>query len=72
MVITGTDKDDLFEIIREDNKTIIRVSRIKKGTIAENYKERVFDPRHTNEIWIYGLDDDDKFVVKGRLLKYAL
>ncbi len=66
VVITGTDKDDMFEIIREDNKTVIRVSRIKKGTITENYKERVFNPKHTKEVWIYGLDDDDQFVVKGK------
>ncbi len=66
IIITGTDKDDFFEVIREDNKTIIRVSRIKKGAAKESYIERTFDPKNTKEIWIYGLDDDDQFEVKGK------
>ncbi len=66
LIITGTDKDDFFEITREDNKTIIKVSRIKKDKITKPYIERDFDSRKTKEIWIYGLDDDDEFVVKGK------
>ncbi len=64
-IIKGTDKDDYFEILRENNKTIINVSRIKKGKPLEPYSTRTFDSKETKEIWVYGLDDDDRFVVKG-------
>jgi hypothetical protein len=28
--------------------------------------QRLFDAKNTKEIWIYGLDDDDKFIVEGK------
>ena len=65
VIITGTDKDDYFEIIREDNQTTIRVSRIKKDSIKKPYYERSFVGDETKEIWIYGLDDKDIFSEKG-------
>ncbi len=66
VIVKGTDKDDFFEIIREDNKTTIKVSRIKDGKAKKAYKNKVFTSKRTKEIWIYGLDDDDKFVVTGK------
>ncbi|WP_109298737.1 metallophosphoesterase [Aquimarina sp. AU474] len=66
VIIAGTDKDDLFEITRKDNETTIKISRIKKGSAATPYREATYGSKETNEIWVYGLDDDDKFVVKGK------
>ncbi|GGX25358.1 metallophosphoesterase [Aquimarina muelleri] len=66
VVITGTDKDDFFEINREDNKTTVKIARIKKNEIKEPYSNRTFYSSETKEIWVYGLDDDDQFVVKGK------
>ncbi len=66
IIVKGTDKDDYFEITREDNKTTIKVSRIKGDKIKKPYINRVFNSKETKEIWIYGLDDDDQFVVKGK------
>ncbi|WP_062054920.1 metallophosphoesterase [Aquimarina longa] len=66
VVIKGTDKKDFFEIIRENNKTIVNVSRIKNGKIKKSYSNRTFTNKETKEIWIYGLDDDDRFIVKGK------
>ncbi len=66
VIIRGTDKDDLFEIIRDDHQTTVRISRIKKGTSIEPYYERTIFSKETKEIWIYGLDDDDRFEVKGK------
>ncbi|MDY8138946.1 metallophosphoesterase [Aquimarina sp. 2201CG5-10] len=66
VIIKGTDKDDYFEIVREDKKTIVRISRIKGGEAEKPHYERVFNSGETKEIWIYGLDDDDKFLVKGK------
>ncbi|SHJ68988.1 metallophosphoesterase [Aquimarina spongiae] len=65
-IITGTDKDDYFEITRKNKATTIKVSRIKKGEIQSPYLEQTFSSKETKEIWIYGLDDDDQFVVNGK------
>ncbi len=64
-IIKGTDKDDLFEITRKDNTTKVVVSRIKGKSPQTPFVNRVFSSAETKEIWIYGLDDDDRFVVKG-------
>ncbi|WP_378175947.1 metallophosphoesterase [Aquimarina sp. SS2-1] len=66
VIITGTDKDDFFEITRADDQTTIKISRIKKGTLQEPFYERTISSKETKEIWIYGLDDDDQFVVNGK------
>ncbi len=66
VIVKGTDKDDFFEIIRSDNETRIKISRIRKDNIEKPYSERVFKANETKEIWIYGLDDDDRFIVKGK------
>ncbi len=66
VIIKGTDKDDLFEITREDNKTTIKVSRIKDGEPEIPYIDTEFNSKETKEIWVYGLDDDDEFVVNGK------
>ncbi len=65
VVITGTDKDDYFEITRNDEETRIQVSRIKDGGVQEPFIDRVVKSEETGEIWIYGLDDDDVFHVVG-------
>jgi Calcineurin-like phosphoesterase len=66
VIITGTDKDDLFEITRGNGTTKISISRIKEGERQSPYKERIINSNETREVWIYGLDDDDKFVVNGK------
>lgn len=65
VIITGTDKDDRFEITRGNGSTKISVSRIKDGKTTKPYKERIVYSKETREVWIYGLDDDDQFVVNG-------
>ncbi len=65
-VITGTDKDDGFDIERILNgKTKVTGYRIKKGKKGSIFHEKIYDRNETKEIWIYGLDDDDKFKVYG-------
>ncbi len=66
VIIRGTDKDDRFEIIRNDNSTTIKISRIKDGVPQEPFYERTILSEETKEIWIYGLDDDDEFIVTGK------
>lgn len=65
-VIKGTSKDDLFEIERLSNgQTKVIGYRIKKGEKGTIFHQRIYNKSQTEEIWIYGLDDDDKFIVKG-------
>ncbi len=64
--VTGTDKDDYFEITRLDNGiTNVKVYRIKDGAKADLIVDRNYNSSETKELWIYGLDDDDVFEVKG-------
>ncbi|WP_104735472.1 metallophosphoesterase [Hanstruepera ponticola] len=66
VVLTGTDKDDYIEIIREENnKTRVIISRIIDGKKEEVIVDRVFDKAITKELWVYGLDDKDIFEVTG-------
>ncbi|WP_422090244.1 metallophosphoesterase [Tenacibaculum ovolyticum] len=65
-VIKGTNKDDWFEINRLPNgQTKVVAYRIKKGKKATIFHNRTYNHIKTKEIWVYGLDDDDMFVVKG-------
>ncbi|MGB3776388.1 MAG: phosphoesterase, partial [Leeuwenhoekiella sp.] len=63
--ITGTDKDDYFEIIRKDNETQVKVWRIKKDEKTDLMTDRTFKSSDTRELWIYGLGDTDVFEVNG-------
>ncbi|GEQ87219.1 hypothetical protein ULMS_27270 [Patiriisocius marinistellae] len=65
-MLTGTDKDDLFEIERKsDGVTNISAYRIKDGEKGDVLFERSFSSETTEEIWLYGLDDKDVFKVSG-------
>jgi hypothetical protein len=67
VVLTGTDKDDYIEVTRiGDGLTNVKISRLKDGGISEPFIDRTYDHNITKELWIYGLDDDDIFIVKGR------
>ncbi len=64
--IMGTDKDDYFKIEIHDNKDVeVSVYRIKDGKFTDRFHHRVFQPKDTKELWIYGLDDKDIFEVIG-------
>ncbi|WP_250433183.1 metallophosphoesterase [Hanstruepera flava] len=65
-VVKGTDKDDWFDIIRKPNgETEVIGYRIKDGEKADIFHKRTYNKKHTKEIWIYALDDDDVFHVTG-------
>ena len=67
VIVTGTDKDDYFEINRiGDNETNVKISRIIDGKKGEVLVDRTFNKDITKELWIYGLDDDDVFEVTGK------
>lgn len=66
VVIKGTDKDDHFEITRGDGFTQVDISRIKNGKPLTPYESYTVSSADTDEVWIYGLDDDDTFHVSGK------
>jgi hypothetical protein len=69
-IITGTNKDDLFEIERlTDFKTKITGYRIKNGKKGTVFHQKIYQKSLTKEIWVYGLDDKDRFIVKGETTK---
>ncbi len=65
VMIAGTDKKDKFVINHNAKKSIeIQVFRVKKEGDDLVYTKTVTDDK-TSNLWIYGLDDDDVFEVKG-------
>ncbi|SDL70462.1 metallophosphoesterase [Kriegella aquimaris] len=65
-VVAGTDKDDWVVVNRlNTNETEVKVYRNIGGKKEKLFFEKKFDHLSTKEIWIYGLDDDDRFVVEG-------
>ncbi|HMU44762.1 MAG TPA: hypothetical protein PKC72_00275 [Chitinophagaceae bacterium] len=67
VTITASDKNDLFEINRyEDGSILVQVFKVtKEGETSIKMYERKFDPLVTKEIRMFGMDGDDKFVVHG-------
>ncbi|OQD42258.1 hypothetical protein BUL40_10820 [Croceivirga radicis] len=66
VAVTGTEKDDLFEIERLTNgETSVKVKRLFSDKPNEVIYNRTFNHKETKEIWVYGLGDDDKFSVTG-------
>ncbi|MCM4158797.1 phosphoesterase [Antarcticibacterium flavum] len=65
-IVTGTDKDDHIDILRMENgETRITIYRIKDGEKADIVSDKIYKKEETKEIWVYGLDDDDIFEIKG-------
>ena len=65
-IIRGTQKNDWFEIERLKNRqTKITAYSIKKGEKNKIFHQRIYNESETKEVWIYGLDDEDVFIVKG-------
>ncbi|AWH85178.1 metallophosphoesterase [Flavobacterium album] len=64
VLIVGTDKKERFTITRlPEGETRVEISGIKEG--ESPFFSQTFNRKKTKEIWIYGLDDDDVFEVKG-------
>ncbi|CDF80164.1 metallophosphoesterase [Formosa agariphila KMM 3901] len=66
-VVTGTNKDDYVSVKGlDDGKVEVSVLRKKDDTIKDLFHHKIYDPKVTKEIWVYGLDDDDTFKVSGK------
>ena len=66
VAITGTEKDDVFEVTKMDSgKISVTIKRLLTDEKNELIYERVFDDKETKELWLYGLGDDDEYKVIG-------
>ncbi|MFC7357421.1 metallophosphoesterase [Jejudonia soesokkakensis] len=64
--IAGTDTDDYFEITRlPDGGTKVKTYSFSEGKKSEIITDRTYYHKDTRELWIYGLDGKDVFVVDG-------
>ncbi|CAN0606142.1 unnamed protein product, partial [Ectocarpus sp. 12 AP-2014] len=59
-VVLGTEDDDEFLITRKPGG-ITEIAIAKDSVVFQNS----YNNKHTNEIWVYGLDGNDTFTVEG-------
>jgi Calcineurin-like phosphoesterase len=74
VVLTATEQKDSIQINIQTNGQV-RVSMYKKSKtnkVTESYFDREYDPKETKELWIYGLDSDDQFIVNGKSKKIKI
>lgn len=67
VTVVGSNERELFTITKNDNGTVrVVVNKIDKdNNISSKIYDRIFDPKVTKEIRIFGLNDDDRFVIEG-------
>ncbi len=71
--VVGSNKHELFEVDRQaDGDVQVRMFKIRKGIKNELFYERLFKPSETREIRLFGLDGDDRFLVRGDAKKSIL
>lgn len=65
--IVGTNQKEFFVIDKmEGGKVHVTVNKIdKQGQVSSKIYDREFDPAVTKELRIYGLEDNDSFLLKG-------
>ncbi len=66
VVLHATDKDDRIIVNRNENgTTTIEMFRKKSEESNPPFFTNTYDPDLVSEIWVYGLNDQDTFVVNG-------
>lgn len=65
--VVGSNKREQFTISKEEGGAVhIVVHKIdKQDSLSSKIYDRVFDPKVTDELQLYGLNDDDRFVIEG-------
>lgn len=65
--IPATDKYDNFDIQNNNDGSLkVSVNKIKKdGSIDHSTYQRTFNPEITEEVRLYGFDNNDRFIVTG-------
>ena len=72
--VRGTDKRELFEVERRENGiTEVKVFSVnKKREKKSEIYHRIFYQKETKEIRLYGLGNDDEFIIRGSSKKGLL
>jgi Omp85 superfamily domain/Calcineurin-like phosphoesterase len=67
VTIVGSNDRELFTITRNADGTVhVKSNKIEKsGAVSSKIYERLFDPNVTKEVRIFGMEDDDSFIVNG-------
>ncbi len=65
--VTASDKKEFFDIMRnDDGSVLVKVYKINKNDETDiKLFERLFDPKDTKELRLYGFGGNDKFLVQG-------
>lgn len=67
-IITCSDKDDYITIKPlKDNKIEISISQNTENKRKKVYQRKIYDPKETKEIWVYGLEGEDTFNVSSKV-----
>ncbi|PZR14742.1 MAG: metallophosphoesterase [Flavobacterium psychrophilum] len=67
VLIAGTDKKERFIITRMPHgDTEVKMYSLKKDGTEILSLDKVYNKKQTRELWIYGLDDNDSYEVKGK------
>jgi hypothetical protein len=67
VAIVGSNQREQFRVTKDENGNVHVITNkiAKDSSISSKIYDRVFDPKITSEIRIYGLKDDDRFIVEG-------
>jgi predicted phosphodiesterase len=72
-VITGTNKDDFIKIeCKKNGDILLSIFRKKHYNTHELFIQKLYNPKVTKELWVYGLDDKDNFEVTGKSEKIKI
>ncbi|HTM64991.1 MAG TPA: metallophosphoesterase [Flavipsychrobacter sp.] len=65
--VPGSNKQEVFNVIGTDTGTLVKVyKREKYGDTSMLVYNRLFDPKITKEIRLYGLNGNDRFHIEGK------
>jgi hypothetical protein len=71
--IIGSKQQEYFEVVSHDDETVVTMFRINKGQKADKpYYQRIFKPAETKEIRLFGINNEDVYVVDNNSDKITI
>lgn len=65
ILVAGTEGADTFTIVRNPDGSVYIEGNITGEKGREPFWQQTYDPKVTREIWIYGLEGEDRFEISG-------
>lgn len=66
VAVVGTNDREQFTITKDSGAVHVVVNKIdKEDAVSSKIYDRVFDPKVTKELQLYGLNNDDRFIIEG-------